>query len=183
MRDSNPQNNDTITGEPGSHPLGTGVGAGHGELAGAAVGTAVAGPLGTLAGAVIEAVAGGLAGKEIAVNADRTEGGAPSEHQLGTGIGASGGAVTGATSDAAGGPIGMAAGAAVGALAGGMADKGMSQLENQKAEDAFWRGDFKDAPGYVAGLNYNDYAPAYQTGYESYGRSGAASFDARRSQA
>jgi hypothetical protein len=45
-------NPDPITGEPGSHPIGTGLGAGGGALAGAAIGS-VAGPLGTAAGAVI----------------------------------------------------------------------------------------------------------------------------------
>ena len=38
--DTNP---DPITGEPGSHPVGTGLGAGGGALAGAAIGS-VAGP-------------------------------------------------------------------------------------------------------------------------------------------
>ena len=48
---------DPITGEPGSHPVGTGVGASGGAMTGAAVGTAVAGPVGTVVGAAIGAVA------------------------------------------------------------------------------------------------------------------------------
>lgn len=57
-------NPDAITGEPGSHPIGTGTGAAGGGLAGAAIGT-LAGPVGAVAGAVIGAVAGGLAGKSV----------------------------------------------------------------------------------------------------------------------
>ena len=37
-------NEDPITGEPGSHPVGTGLGAAGGAAAGAALGTAVGGP-------------------------------------------------------------------------------------------------------------------------------------------
>lgn len=65
-------NRDPITGEPGSHPVGTGVGAAAGGVAaGAAVGT-VAGPVGTAVGAVVGAVAGGLAGKGVAEKVDPT---------------------------------------------------------------------------------------------------------------
>lgn len=66
--DSNP---DPITGEPGAHPIGTGVGAASAGAAGAAAG-AVAGPVGILAGTVIGAVAGGLAGKTVAESLDPT---------------------------------------------------------------------------------------------------------------
>ena len=100
---------------------------------------------------------------------------------LATGMGAGGGAMAGAAVGAMGGPVGMAAGAAVGALAGGMTGKGVSRMMNPKAEDSFWRDNYKDSPGYVAGYSYDDYAPAYRTGYESYGRSGGASFDASES--
>lgn len=60
------RNPDLITGAPGSHPIGTGLGAvAGGAAAGAAVGT-VAGPVGTIAGAAVGAVVGGLAGKGVA---------------------------------------------------------------------------------------------------------------------
>ncbi len=66
------RNEDAITGEPGSHPVGTGVGAAlGGAAAGAAAGLA-AGPVGTVAGAVIGCVAGGYAGKAIAESYDPT---------------------------------------------------------------------------------------------------------------
>lgn len=45
-------NADPITGEPGAHPIGTGVGAAGGAATGAAIGS-VAGPIGTLIGGAI----------------------------------------------------------------------------------------------------------------------------------
>ncbi len=66
------RNEDAITGEAGSHPVGSGLGAAlGGAAAGAAAGLA-AGPIGTVAGAVIGGVAGGLAGKAVAENYDPT---------------------------------------------------------------------------------------------------------------
>jgi len=57
--DANP---DPLTGEPGSHPLGTGIGAGAGAATGAAIGGAVGGPAGAAVGGTIGAVAGAAAG-------------------------------------------------------------------------------------------------------------------------
>jgi hypothetical protein len=65
-------NRDPITGEPGSHPVGTGLGAAGGGTAGAAIGGAVGGPIGAAIGAAIGGVAGGLAGKGIAEMIDPT---------------------------------------------------------------------------------------------------------------
>lgn len=57
-------NRDPITGAPGAHPIGTGVGAASGAVAGAAMGS-VAGPLGATVAGLVGAVVGGLAGKEV----------------------------------------------------------------------------------------------------------------------
>jgi uncharacterized protein (TIGR02284 family) len=66
MDTSTELNLDPITGEPGAHPLGTGLGAAAGgAAAGAAMGL-VAGPAGALAGGIVGAIAGGLGGKEAA---------------------------------------------------------------------------------------------------------------------
>ena len=66
------ENRDPITGEPGAHVVGTGLGAAAGGVAaGAAVGT-VAGPVGTAVGAAIGAVLGGLGGKAVAESFDPT---------------------------------------------------------------------------------------------------------------
>ena len=101
-------NRDPITGEPGSHPIGTGVGAVAGGIAaGAAAGTVVAGPLGTLAGAAVGAVVGGLAGKGVAEMIDPT------------------------------------------------------------AEDAYWRDNYTARP-YAEGGSYDEFGPAYRYGVTSY---------------
>ena len=72
-RDKKPDSNrDPISGEPGAHPLGVGLGTvAGGAAAGTALGTA-AGPVGTVAGAVIGGVVGGLAGKEVAESINPT---------------------------------------------------------------------------------------------------------------
>jgi uncharacterized protein (TIGR02271 family) len=76
-RDANP---DPITGEPGSHPVGTAAGAvggaalgvGAGAAAGAATGTAVGGPIGAAIGGAVGAVAGAVAGHAIGEQVDPT---------------------------------------------------------------------------------------------------------------
>jgi hypothetical protein len=65
-------NRDPLTGEPGSHPIGTGVGAAGGGATGAAVGAAVGGPVGAALGGVAGAVAGGAAGHAVAEGLDPT---------------------------------------------------------------------------------------------------------------
>ena len=62
MLDEKDKNLDPITGAPGAHPVGTGVGAATGAAAGAAAG-AVGGPVTAAVGGVAGAVVGGLAGK------------------------------------------------------------------------------------------------------------------------
>ena len=64
-------NADIITGEPGSHPVGTAIGGLGGAAAGAAIGT-MAGPLGTLIGGAIGAIVGGGAGHAAAEAIDPT---------------------------------------------------------------------------------------------------------------
>ena len=49
--DSNPGNRDPFTKEPGSHPVGTGIGSAGGAATGAGVGAVVAGPIGAVIGA------------------------------------------------------------------------------------------------------------------------------------
>lgn len=68
-----PQSNpDPITGQPGAHPVGTGVGAAGAGVVGTAIGGAVGGPVGAVVGAVVGSVAGGLAGKGVAEKVDPT---------------------------------------------------------------------------------------------------------------
>ena len=65
-------NRDPISGTPGAHPVGTGLGAAAGGMAAGAAAGSVVGPAGTIIGAVAGAVAGGLAGKAIAEHVDPT---------------------------------------------------------------------------------------------------------------
>lgn len=68
-------NADLITGEPGSHPIGTGIGALGVAAVGAAVG-AVGGPFGALAGAAVGTIIGGYAGHAVGEKIDPTKEGA-----------------------------------------------------------------------------------------------------------
>lgn len=69
---SKDENRDPISGEPGAHPVGTGLGAAAAGAATGALGGAVGGPVGAAVGAVVGAVAGGLAGKGVAESVDPT---------------------------------------------------------------------------------------------------------------
>jgi uncharacterized protein YcfJ len=104
------ENRDPITGEPGAHPVGTGVGAAGAGLAGAAAGMAVGGPIGGAIGAVVGAVAGGAGGKAVAEAVDPT------------------------------------------------------------AEDAYWRENHRKESYFDRNRSYEDYSPAYRTGYEGFDR-------------
>lgn len=64
-------NRDPITGEPGSHPVGTGVGAMAGAATGAAIGS-IGGPVGAAVGGTVGAIAGGFAGHGVAESIDPT---------------------------------------------------------------------------------------------------------------
>ena len=81
------------------------------------------------------AVAGGLAGKEVAENVNPTEGGAPSEHKLATGVGVGAGALAGASVGSVAGPIGAAVGAALGGLSGGVTGEGLAEVVNPHPDD------------------------------------------------
>ena len=93
--------------------------------------------------------------------------GTPGAHPLGTGAGAAPGGVAGAAVGlAVGGPVGAVIGAAVGALAGGLAGKSAAEAVNPTAEEKFWRETYIREPYYVAGRNYEYYAPAFRAGWE-----------------
>jgi outer membrane lipoprotein SlyB len=78
-------NLDPITGAPGAHPVGVGLGAAVGGIAaGAAAGTIAVGPLGTVVGAAVGAIAGGLGGKSVAEHFDPTVAEIRPEHDLRT---------------------------------------------------------------------------------------------------
>ena len=103
--------------------------------------------------------------------------GTPGAHPIGTGVGAVAGGTAGAAVGSIAGPLGTVAGAAIGAVVGGLAGKGAGEAINPTAEDAYWREQYTREPYYNQGHTYDDYAPAYRTGYEARTRYADRSFD------
>lgn len=63
-------------------------------------------------------------------------------------------------------PVGVGLGAAAGALAG----KGIAEKIDPTAEEAHWRENYAREPYYERGYTYDDYHPAYRTGWEGRSR-------------
>lgn len=103
--------------------------------------------------------------------------GAPGSHPVGTGLGAAGGGAAGAAIGAAGGPPGMLIGAAVGAVVGGLAGKGVAEVIDPTAEDAYWRDNYRHEGYANRNLNYDEYQPAYRTGYTGYQKHAGKKWD------
>ncbi len=94
--------------------------------------------------------------------------GEPGSHPVGTGLGAvAGGMVAGAAAGTVAGPLGTLAGAAVGAVVGGLAGKGVAEMIDPTAEDAYWRDNYATRP-YTDGGSYDEFGPAYRYGVSSY---------------
>ena len=107
-------------------------------------------------------------------------------HPVGTGEGAAGGAAAGAAAGfavgaAVGGPIGAPVGAMVGGIAGavggGAAGKAVAESIDPTVETAYWEKTYTTRPYYESGMTYDDYAPAYQQGWESRSRYHGRSFE------
>jgi uncharacterized protein YcfJ len=104
--------------------------------------------------------------------------GAPGAHPVGVGVGAAGAGAAGAAAGMAmGGPVGAVIGAAIGAVAGGYAGKGVAEAIDPTAEEAYWRDNHAKQAYVDRSLTYDDYEPAYRTGYTGYGTHGAAGRD------
>ena len=108
--------------------------------------------------------------------------GALGTHPVGTGLGAAagaaaGGAAAGALAGTAAGPVGTVVGAVVGAVAGGLAGKGIAEMIDPTAEEAYWRENFSSRPYVAQGSTYDDYGPAYRYGVDAYGRHEGQSFE------
>jgi hypothetical protein len=104
--------------------------------------------------------------------------GAPGAHPVGTGLGAAaGGMAAGAAAGTVAGPVGTAVGAAVGAVVGGLAGKAAGEAIDPTIEDAYWRENYVHEPYYEQGRSYDDYAPAYKTGYEGRSKFSGRSFE------
>ena len=93
----------------------------------------------------------------------------PGAHPLGAGSGAAiGGAALGAAAGSVAGPAGTVAGAVVGGIAGGLAGKAIAENVNPTLESDYWRENYRSRPYYTDEYEYDDYAPAYRMGWESY---------------
>jgi len=93
--------------------------------------------------------------------------GEPGSHPVGTGVGTAGGGLTGAAIGAAvGGPIGAAVGAVVGGVAGAYSGRGVAEAVNPTVEDEYWRANHGAQEWADASSSYENYAPAYRTGYQ-----------------
>jgi hypothetical protein len=104
--------------------------------------------------------------------------GTPGAHPVGVGLGAvAGGAATGAAVGSVAGPVGTAIGAAAGAIAGGLAGKGIAEAINPTAEEGYWRDNYATRPYYERGRAYDDYLPAYRTGWEGRAQYGERTFE------
>lgn len=103
--------------------------------------------------------------------------GEPGSHPVGTGVGALGGAASGAAIGSVAGPVGAIVGGVVGAVAGGYAGKGVAEAIDPTAEDAYWRENHTSAPHADSDYSYDDYAPAYRSGYTARGDYDGKTFD------
>jgi hypothetical protein len=104
--------------------------------------------------------------------------GAPGAHPVGTGLGAAaGGLAAGAAAGTVAGPLGTLAGAVAGAVIGGLAGKGVAELIDPTAEEAYWRENYESRPYVGSGATFDDYGPAYRYGVDSYGRFEGRTFE------
>ncbi|MFQ4135264.1 glycine zipper family protein [Nodosilinea sp. PGN35] len=193
--DANP---DPITGQPGAHPVGTGVGAAGAGVVGTAIGGVVGGPVGAVVGAAVGAVAGGLVGKNTAEKIDPTiedsywrtnyksRPYATTDHTYDdyspayrTGYEGYGNySQQGLTYDQAeprlkedyerqysGHRLGWDSARHASRDAWDRVDRNNTRY---RAEDDYWRSNFSSRPYREADYTYDDYSPAYRTGYEGY---------------
>lgn len=103
--------------------------------------------------------------------------GTPGAHPVGTGVGATGGGAAGAAIGAAAGPVGAGIGLVVGAVAGGLAGKGVAEKIDPTVEDRYWRETYPTRTYAERDVGYEEYQPAYRTGYEGYGRYSGKTYD------
>lgn len=103
--------------------------------------------------------------------------GTPGAHPVGTGVGATAGAVAGAAVGSVAGPVGTVIGGAVGAVVGGLGGKAAGEAVNPTAENAYWQEHYSKEAYVKPNYSYDDYAPAYRTGYENRSKYADRNFD------
>ncbi|MFZ4575355.1 MAG: hypothetical protein ACOYN0_13220 [Phycisphaerales bacterium] len=94
-------------------------------------------------------------------------------HPVGTTLGAVGiGAAMGAVGGAILGPAGVVAGAVTGAVVGGLGGKAVAEAIDPTVETRHWKEHHASRPWADPNLAYDEYAPAYRYGWESYSKRG-----------
>lgn len=91
------------------------------------------------------------------------------DHSIGAGTGAVGGAVTGAAVGSVAGPVGSVVGAIAGGVVGAKAGDAIAEAINPTEYTRHFEQNYRTAPYYSAGREWNDYQPAYRYGYDTYG--------------
>src|SRR5688572_30925061 len=67
--------------------------------------------------------------------------------------------------------------AAVGTVAGGLIGKGVAEMIDPTAEEAYWSQNYTREPYYERGYTYADYHPGYRTGWEARARHAGRSYE------
>jgi hypothetical protein len=121
-----------------------------------------------------------MTNKNINVNPDKQTdanldpiSGEVGSHPVGTGVGAAGaGTVATIVGGVVGGPIGAVAGAVIGSVVGGLAGKDVAEQVNPTFAETNWQETYTSSSYAEKDKTYEDYQPAYLTGYEGYDRYG-----------
>ena len=92
------------------------------------------------------------------------------DHSIGEGTGAVAGAITGAAVGSAAGPIGTVVGAIAGGALGAKGGGALAEAVNPTEYNSYFEKNYTSAPYYVGGSEWRDYKPAYQYGYDTYGK-------------
>jgi len=99
------------------------------------------------------------------------------DHSIGEGVGSMTGAVAGAAIGSAAGPAGTVIGALTGGVVGAKAGDGIAEAINPTDYADHFRNTYRDTSYYNSSREWDDYAPAYQYGYDTYGRYRGQRFD------
>ena len=92
------------------------------------------------------------------------------DHNIGAGTGAVAGAVTGAAIGTGAGPVGTVVGGVVGGIVGAKAGDSIAEAVNPTEYNDHFKKTYQERPYYKSGREWNDYQPAYQYGYDTYGQ-------------
>lgn len=97
-------------------------------------------------------------------------------------LGAGGGAVAGGAAGAAlgavvGGPAGLAVGAVAGGALGAVLGDRAAEAADRREDLGHFQQIHREMPYFIDGMDWNDYAPAYRYGLETYRLHGGRRFD------